>query len=250
MPSSLLCGVRRSLLGRAKAFTPASLPGLVLWLDPTYGLYQETTGASATTPAVADGDPVGTWLARTGQYLTAASDTERPTLKPVSGFPLVRTDGVDDMLASAAPVTTKITFSMFAVHKFNAKDSSGILCHNGSTDGWGFVLHGAVTTADVLFENVGNNDFACADATATYRLWQALYGGSTLRAYSEGALQLTSTPTQPSPPTTRFSVGNGGNLTSKTAHCDVREIVIYDRVITEAERLQVQSYLQARWGVT
>jgi hypothetical protein len=102
MASSLICGTRRALLGRAKAFTPASLSGLALWLDPSYGLYQETTGASATTPAAAHGDPVGTWKARTGQYFTASATTKRPLLQISGAYRYLLFDGVDDFLTSAA----------------------------------------------------------------------------------------------------------------------------------------------------
>ena len=95
--------------GGAAGFTPDQLDGLVLWLDPTYGLYQERTGAGATTPAAADGDPVGTWRARTGQYFTASSDAERPTLRVIGGRRWVESDGGDDYLSATMGFEVNVT---------------------------------------------------------------------------------------------------------------------------------------------
>jgi len=47
------------------AFTPASIPGLVLWLDATdlSTLFQDS---SLTTPVAANSDPVGGWKDKSG----------------------------------------------------------------------------------------------------------------------------------------------------------------------------------------
>jgi hypothetical protein len=94
-------GRRLNSLAGGGVFTPAAIPGLVLWLDPSYGLYQETTGASAATPAVAANDPVGTWKARNAAvYFSAVSTSGRPTLQFDAGKPYLLFDGVDDRLSA------------------------------------------------------------------------------------------------------------------------------------------------------
>lgn len=45
--------------GNSSAFTPASLPNLAVWFDPSYGVYSD----AGVTPAVHD-DPVYRWVAR------------------------------------------------------------------------------------------------------------------------------------------------------------------------------------------
>lgn len=91
--------------GRAR-FNPTRISGLLLWADPFYGRFQEITGPSATTPAAATNDPWGTWLARTGQYFTAAANGNRPLLSfGANGRPFALFDGVDDALTRTAGAT-------------------------------------------------------------------------------------------------------------------------------------------------
>lgn len=96
---------RRFLSVGGGVFSPASLPGLAVWFDPAFGLFQERTGASATTPAAAAADPVGTWRARNvAVYLTAPADAARPTLRFSGTRPYLEFDGTDDqLLNSTAP---------------------------------------------------------------------------------------------------------------------------------------------------
>lgn len=91
--------------GRRLAIFPLSLSP-ALWLDATRGLYQERTGASATTVCTAN-DPVGTWGLRTagaGIYAVAATDAKRPAWKTgvQNGLPMVRPDASDDYLATGS----------------------------------------------------------------------------------------------------------------------------------------------------
>lgn len=81
-----------------------------LWLDSTFGLFQERTGASATTPAAAHGDPVGTWRARTGQNFVAPADGQRPTLRLNTGLGFVDFDATDDTLDEASANNVPLTW--------------------------------------------------------------------------------------------------------------------------------------------
>lgn len=64
--------VRGRIASNAAAFSPLSIPGLKLWLKADGTLWQDS---ARTTPAIADGDPVGglgRWppMTRTGILLT------------------------------------------------------------------------------------------------------------------------------------------------------------------------------------
>jgi hypothetical protein len=115
------------------------ISGLSLWLKADAGTYQERTGASATTPAVADTNPVGSWLDQSGSgnHFTATADTRRPLLKTniLNGMPVLRFDGVNDFLRAATfdpgdsvslflvvtPSTTSTTYGLFD----SAHDTAG-----------------------------------------------------------------------------------------------------------------------------
>jgi hypothetical protein len=85
----------------AAAFAPSDISDLVGW-ESDFGTYQERTGASATTAAVADADPIGTWVSKYGgpYYLVAASDAVRPTLDTgqLNSLPVTLWDGTNDQL--------------------------------------------------------------------------------------------------------------------------------------------------------
>lgn len=89
--------------------------------DPTTR-FQETTGASATTLATLDGDPVGSLKDKSGNnyYATAAADSQRPTLKlcQQNGLPGLLGDGVDDYLLMTGMTTVTFPYTIFCVGRF------------------------------------------------------------------------------------------------------------------------------------
>jgi lysophospholipase L1-like esterase len=94
----------RSAAALGGAFSPLAISPF-LWLDPSdlSTLFQERTGASATTPSVVDG-PVGSMHDKSanGIWLTAPSDSARPTLRNSGLLYWLEFDGVDDRLDSSA----------------------------------------------------------------------------------------------------------------------------------------------------
>lgn len=82
-----------------------SLSSFKLFLDPSdiTTMWEERTGASATTQSSVDG-VVGTMLNKgtVGGYFTAAADTRRPILRQTGALFYLEFDGVDDYLAGAA----------------------------------------------------------------------------------------------------------------------------------------------------
>lgn len=94
-------GVRAAmLLGGGAAFSPLSVPTVIIWLSASdlSTLKQERTGASATTPSVVDG-VVGSWLDKaSGVWFVAPSDAARPILRNSGDLYWLEFDGVDDCL--------------------------------------------------------------------------------------------------------------------------------------------------------
>lgn len=91
---STLAGRRRSA-----SFSPAALSGLIAWYDPSdlTSLFQD---AAMSVPVVADGDPVGAVLDKSGNgyHLTQATANGRPTYRSSGGTSWIEGDGVDDQL--------------------------------------------------------------------------------------------------------------------------------------------------------
>lgn len=96
-----------------RAFSPASL-NPVIWLDfsDLSTLFQERTGAAATTQATIDG-VVGTVRSKGNggvNYFVAPTDAARGILRLVNGKYSVQSDGVDDayFCSDAFPATTYV----------------------------------------------------------------------------------------------------------------------------------------------
>ena len=89
------------------AFDPASISPNI-WIDPSdlSTLFQERTGAAATTPSVVDG-PVGTARDKSGnaRHLVAPSDAARPTLRSDGTLYWLEFDGTDDSLARTSTIS-------------------------------------------------------------------------------------------------------------------------------------------------
>lgn len=92
-------GTRNALRPRT-IMTPADISGLAFWVAADFGTYQDT---SRTTPATADGDPLGGWVNRapiSPIHPSQSSTSNKPTLRTnvVAGKPVIRFDGSDDDL--------------------------------------------------------------------------------------------------------------------------------------------------------
>lgn len=78
----------------------AASPSILFYAGALDGMFQERTGASATTPSGVD-DPVGS-LKNYGSLedwaVTTTSDSARPRLRNVAGKYRIATDGIDDLL--------------------------------------------------------------------------------------------------------------------------------------------------------
>ncbi len=100
---------------RAASFSPTDISGCKLWLPADGTLWQDS---ARTTPATADGDPVGAWDDNSGQGNNAlqASSTQRPLYKTgiQNSKPVLRFDGSNDRLQTSA-FTLSQPCTIFAV---------------------------------------------------------------------------------------------------------------------------------------
>lgn len=225
-----------------------------LWLKADVGLFQERTGAAATTPAVADADPVGTWLDQSGNgnHVVATTDAKRPSLKLAiqNGMPVVRSDGTDDYLISIS--TTIATFpakrgSVFAVYRRNAATGQGAILSN-YPDTWQWYA----TTSGTLNKWYDGGAFSVA---ALYDSFVGFVAGAIIRDgdttakhYLDGALADSWTVTNNQPPVGVVAVGantSGGELHAG----DLAELFIFPTALDSTDRAALFAYLEARWGL-
>ena len=253
-------------------FSPASIPGLSLWLDAAAAdaLYQNSDG---TVPATAPGDPVGYWRDRSGTGLTAvtADATKRPLVATVNGRRALDFDGVNDTLTmqgySAENGLTGLT--RFAVAFADSSASSILLT---VTDN-GISYKGGARFIDLQSStiqftagssgftvgsvNVANTGYTLArDAPhvlgSTYDGSKATLEEAILAHYDGATLTPTSTSGAVYSPLvsggTRLHMGSNVNA-NNWWNGKICEYLVYDRVLNPAQRRKVEVYLARRWGI-
>src|SRR5262245_95497 len=135
------------LSGLVRGFSPEQLSGLKLWLKA-----DAITGPN-------DGDPVTTWpdSSGNGNDATQATAAKKPTYKAgiQNGRPVIRFDGVDDILATPS-VTMATAFTLFAVasRPWNTAKYAPLLgCGYDSAAGKG-LFHAGGTTSDWVSKDI------------------------------------------------------------------------------------------------
>jgi hypothetical protein len=209
-------------------FAPTQLSGLVLWLKAGVGTYQDT---GFSTPAVADGDPVGGWQDQSGQghHATQATAAAKGTLKPSikNGKSVVHFDGVDDYLAATFGAATP--FHLFVVLSPSGGGASNVGSPVGYSDGNDRLGY---STTSATFDVGGT---AITPTTPTQNNWyvvSAKANGSSSKVRVNGADNVSGTVgTQTA---TSVVVGDDGS-TLREFQGDIAEILWYSRALADTE---------------
>ncbi len=218
---------------------------LLLWLRADTGTYQVIN--SHTTPATADGDPVGTWADRSGHSRDCFPDVNgnRPTLKlaiygtkQVIRFVSTSTQGLIFAASSYSGVTAA---EMFAVVQKTANsdqkgicwfDDSGNSNHHRYSDN--HIYDGFFTTsrADA---GTGGANFSTA-----FRVYNVISVSGEFTVNLDASQVFTRASNTVGAPTGP-QVGSGGG-SSFTLAGDIAEFVIYNRKLTTQERSDANAY--------
>ncbi len=234
-------------------FSVLNLPGLTTWLKADGTLWQLS---SLSTPAVADGDPVGAWVpsgGTAGNWLQATAGN-RFTLKTnIRGtLPALRMVP-NQTLALASAITAIGDFSLFvagAIATSNSHTDSILLGTHSSTQ---FLLD--FTADGQNFNPVAfKTNFAQANILragwffGAWSLWEIYRSGSTFEFISNGASLGANTTSS-----TAFTLQDFNGLDTVNFYCsaDVGEMILCKSFLADgvgSNRRQTRSYLQNRWG--
>jgi hypothetical protein len=160
-------------------WTPASVPGLQLWLDGLTGVY---TDAGTTTPAINDGDLVQRWVDQSANanYAQQTTGANRPVLKIITGtdggvYQCLRFNGTSDtMLLNATIAIGTSPIAVYAALRYGAPATETVLGGNANS----FTLRGntqqQIVLTGVAVKLTGNLTYSTADSLVV----AAKYDGS------------------------------------------------------------------------
>lgn len=244
-------GLVNGLMRGGGTFSPSQLPNLALWLDAS-----KITG-------LADGDAVATWTdaGPLGKNATEATAEKRPTYKTniVNGLPVVRFGGAHALATAAIDFTAYNAVTLFAVATITAGSDTQIILEagTGAANGW-FSLN-IFPTNELAAGGVGNVGSAIFKTTnAVTGTWNCLSGVVDFSLSTNEATGWVNGVSAGSRPSNN---NNTGMLASKAIYIgarnhgslyltgDIAEIIIYRGALSTADRVRVQTYLNAKFNL-
>jgi hypothetical protein len=227
---------------------PAS--GLRLWLRAD-SLVTQTGGA------------VSQWndLSPQSNHATQGTPASRPLFVPnaLNGRPVIRFDGVNDWLDGNIGTQVGRDRSLFIVYRRNTFLANGGIFSLRSASGndWNSTDAMALTHSSTNSQGVmlAQNPlfYSGIDSVNTYRFLSIIRNvdSVTMRINS-----ITQQPTQNGPSTSLNTTGyrlgaraSNGSQLSLHSNIDIAEVLLYNRGLSNQERLAVEAYLAAKYGL-
>ena len=232
--------------GAAAAFSPSDVAGFKWWLKADAGTFQTVGGSAAT----ANNDKVGEWQDQSGNGLhaTQAASTLRGTLitNSQNGLPVVRADGVDDLLVTASVVSALTdNFTVFFAHRCSDLSAGlGWIFQNGSGNGWGYAIEANLREVRLI---TGSTMIGGTYTPGTFQIHTLKRASGTMTLRVNGASDsLTNSTAAPATPTT--STALFARHTTSYAPADLGEILIYEAAVSDGNRGLIETYLNTRWA--
>jgi hypothetical protein len=227
-----------SFSSASSAAAPAAMitSGLHLWLDASDAstLFDATSGGSA----VAVDGAVARWEDKSGnaRHATQTTSSQRPLLKlNSSGQRVVRFDGLVTFLRTSSTFSDSSNFSLFFTSTVGV--GRGI---DGSGNGWSVSVPGGIVAASQYVASPASPQ----TRGITSLVWR---NGQSLGALSGGVMSYTQTGNSNLRSSSEaWNIGRQGGASGFEA-VDARELVIYDRALSDAEVLSVVNYLATKW---
>ena len=239
---SLLLLLRR---GTSTPFTPASLSGLSMWLDPTDSATLTLSGSQIVDISDKSGN---------GNHATQPTAASRPlTGGSINGLNAMIFDGTDDFFnlgAGIAGIMTGAVTAFIVALSDNAGDASQLLMGFGTatTAPRGATIFQTATQlqgyhrttvapTNLTFTRNTTPFLACLRRNnGSVRVW----GNGGTSAYGSDSEDVTAT---------LGTIGAAGAAANRFDG-QIAEIIIYNRALSSAEMNLVNNYLAAKWGLT
>lgn len=206
----------------------------------------------------AEGDFVWKWTDQGSVAGTPSNATfaARPTYKAniINGRPVIRGDGVDDILVSATSLAYPLIAPMTIVAVIAWKTlpaANQFVVGKGLAGGTGWALSSGVVNTTLRAKSLGVKDYDFAlqyvlDTFAYFEVpWDAAFD---ITLYKNGVSQGQVTHNADMASTTNalqlFGMSGGAY-----ANIDIAEVLVYDGLLTPADRAGLAAYMTARYGL-
>jgi gliding motility-associated-like protein len=201
---------------------------------------------------VSNGESIKTWTDQSGNnnHVTQATSGNQPTFatSALNGYPVIRCDGTDDYMRTelnnlSAPITI-MTVSRFNVSEesyiltlgdFNTTNTASI---SRETDDRYFCFTGSKRYGPVL---ANNQTYILHAAHKIASQYHNLYVNETSASVSDYGSSLITDGS--------FILGASRSIGS-FLDGDIAEVIIFNKILNQAQKIIVENYLAAKYGIT
>ncbi len=227
---------------------PLTIDGLQLWLKGDEGTFQDS---AKVAQAFSDGDVIGAWADQSGNGndLTQITTSLKPGLRlnVLNTRQVVRFDGTDDRLTNSS-FSLAQPMTMFIVSRVFASDVNGatfidsfdnvicILFQNSIATTFGVNAGGSFSTANDNNWNIHNVEFD--GASSEWFINGASVDTGNVGANGYSGLSIGDARGNPNPVLANFALEG-----------DIAEILIYNSILSDADRQIIENYLNGRYAI-
>lgn len=249
------------------AFSPSSIAGLQLWLDASDSTTLFTDSAGST-PATADGDPVGRWADKSGNTAHAlqTDGVQKPALKLAikNGKSVCRFNSTSSKMLGTL-LTKNTDCTIVAVVRMNTSDNSfRAVCITGllnSTTPNSERVHGLLKLNNSLNKLLSSCFSVASDGNPSQSMganWASAFatfsntaGTNKSRIWVNGTAAVGDPKTIPAVTDQGFVfyIGRGYQSNTEFWNGDIAELMIYNLALDATDQTSIQDYLNAKWGV-
>lgn len=228
---------------------PLTISGLQFWVKADSGTFQDS---AKTTPASSDGDVIGAWVDQSGKGndVTQATTPKKPTLRlnVLNGKPVARFDGTDDRLISSS-FSLAQPFTAFVVVKVSSGALVGGIFFDTFTDTGLCAMWKASGSA--LFRMSGGITIQTA-WNASWNIHNGFFDGASSDYFINGSSAISGDASTNG--LSGISIGDiRGNpnpiLGGLKLDGDIAEILIYNSILSTADRQTIEDYLNGRYAI-
>lgn len=231
-----------------RAFSPTQVGDTLLWLDASdpATLFQTVGGVAAS----ADGNPVGSWLDKSGKGNHASNTlTARPTLKTniYNGRNTLRFDGTNDylLLPSIGNLGT-IDFTAYIVTKVNTPPAWTVIFEQSNAGASNRVVF-FVGSGSQIYRYYHNTYVGAGiSATSVNRIFKVISNGNNRSYTIDSVAPLSATLADIS--TTGGITYLGNSVYNEYLTGDISEVIFYNSALSTDQQAVVNTYLKNKWG--
>jgi hypothetical protein len=240
---------KRTALSTWATFTPSSITGLQLWLDASDSstIFNASSGGSDVSP----GGAIGRWQDKSGNgrhFVASGSAMPTFTSSGLNGRSVVTFNGTANNLTNSTNIIFFSSVTIIAVVRRVSGAYGGFITSQTGDDGPSLLIDN-----NKLFVRAGSGSAQTVATSANFTgpsVATAVINNWTPSLYVNGSLVGTGSFADVRGEASTTSIGTYRVGDTNFLNGYIAEMVVYNSVLSNANRSAVESYLMSKWAIT